>query len=117
LVPLLTDGDAVFCSSLAIARHAESLGRGGPLFAKESDDAILRWVELSDRVMGAGRARMLAGLRVNGAAQREALPPFIPAVLAPMATTAALFHIALARDFEDLLTWRDALYARHRPGL
>jgi glutathione S-transferase len=191
-VPLLTDGDAVFCSSIAIARHAESLGRGDPLFAKESDDAVLRWVELSDRVMCAGRARVLAGLRMNGAAQREALPPFIPAVLrgvlAPMATTAALFlgskyevgrdpdaeaeavlrpafeelravlggrpyllerftfadiamaaslqtlrarkrapigpatreiweNVALARDFEDLLTWRDGLYARHRPGI
>jgi glutathione S-transferase len=30
-VPLLTDGDAVLCSSLAIARHAESIGRGDPL--------------------------------------------------------------------------------------
>jgi glutathione S-transferase len=190
-VPLLADGDAVFCSSLAIARHAESIGRGDPLFTKENDDAILRWAELSDRVMCAGRARVLAGLRTNRAAQREALPPFIPsvlrAVLTPMATTASLFlgakydvgcdpdaeaetvlraafeelraglggrpflldrftfadiamaaslqtlrarkrapigpatreiweNVALARDFEDLLTWRDALYAGHRPG-
>ena len=190
-VPLLADGDAVFCSSLAIARHAESIGRGDPLFAKESDDAILRWAELSDRVMCAGRARVLVGLRTNRAAQREALPRFVPkvlrGVLTPMATTAALFlgskyevgrdpdaetgavlrpafeelrdslggrpylldhftfadiamaaslqtlrarkqapigpatreiweNVTLARDFEDLLTWRDALYAGHRPG-
>jgi glutathione S-transferase len=136
---------------------------------------------------------VLAGLRVNREARREALPPFIPGALrgafAPMATTAAIFlaskydvprdaereaeevlrpafdelrkalgaargpylldgfsfadiamaaslqtlrvrsgapigpatravweNVALARDFEDLLAWRDALYTKHRPG-
>ena len=190
-VPLLADADEVFCSSLAIARHAESIGRGDPLFSKENDDAIVRWAELSDRVLAAGRARVLAGMRVNREAQREALPPFVPGVLrgalAPMATAATLFlgskyhvsrdpdaegdavlrpafdelrtalggrpylfdrfsfadiamaaslqtlrvrersplgpgtraiweNVAIARDYEDLLTWRDALYAKHRPG-
>jgi glutathione S-transferase len=188
-VPLLADGNTVYTSSIAIARHAESIGRGEPLFPKESDDEIVRWAELSDRIISAGRARVLAGLRANRAAQREALPPFIPGalrgVLAPMATTAAMFlgskyevgrdpdaegeavlrpaydelrkalggrpyildrfsfadiamatslqtlratrrspigpatreiweNAAVARDFEDLIAWRDALYAKHR---
>lgn len=192
-VPLLADGDATFCGSLAIARRAETIGRGEPLFPEDRDEEVVRWAALSDRVIGAGRARVLAGLRVDREARREALPSFIPAVLrgalAPMATTAAIFlgskydvprdpdregekvlrpafdelrkalgaprrpylldgftfadlamaaslqtlrtrkrapigpatraiweNVAVARDFEDLLEWRDALYAKHRPG-
>ena len=190
-VPLLADGDAVFCSSIAIARHAETIGRGEALFPKDRDEEVVRWADLSDRVIAAGRARVLAGLRVNRDAQREALPSFIPdalrGVFAPMATTAALFlgskydvprdpdreaeevlrpafeelrralggrsylldrftfadiamasslqtlrarkgaalgpatravweNAAMAADFEDLLAWRDGLYAKHRAG-
>lgn len=190
-VPLLADGDAAYCGSLAVARHADSIGRGEPLFPADRDHDVVRWAELSDRAIAAGRARVLAGLRVNRQAQREALPPFIPGalrgVLAPMASTAAMFigskyhvsrdpdaegaavlrpafdelrealggrpyllgsfsfadiamaaalqtlrvrersplgpgtraiweNVALARDYEDLLGWRDALYAKHRPG-
>ena len=194
-VPLLTcsapHGNAAFCSSIAIARHADSMGGGEPLFPKHRDDEVVRWADLSDRVISAGRARVLAGLRVNRAAQREALPSFIPGALrgafAPMTTTAAMFlgskydvprdsereaevvlrpafdelrkalggrpylldgftfadvamasslqtlrarkgapigpatrevweNVALAREFEDLLAWRDALYAKHRPS-
>lgn len=190
-VPLLADGNVTFCSSLAIARHAESIGRGEPLFPKDRDDEVVRWAELSDRVIGAGRVKVLAGLRVNREARREALPSFIPNVLrgafTPMATTAAMFlgskydvprdpesegenvlrpafdelrkalggrpylldgftfadiamaaslqtlrarkrapigpatreiweNVVVARDYEDLLEWRDALYAKHRPG-
>jgi glutathione S-transferase len=190
-VPLLVDGDAAYSGSLAIARHAQSIGRGEPLLPADRDHDVVRWAELSDRVISAGRARVLAGLRVNREAQREALPPFVPdalrALLAPMATTAAIFlgskygvsrdpdaegaavlrpafdelraalagrpylldafsfadiamaaslqtlrvrkraplgpgtraiweNTEVARDYEDLLAWRDTLYAKHRPG-
>lgn len=191
-VPLLVDGTEALCSSFAIARHAESIGRGDPLFPKEHADAIDRWAELSDRMIGAGRSRVLAKLRTNRDAQREALPSFIPgplrSLMTPMATTAAWFlaskhdvprdfdaeaeaslrpaldeiraalgggrpHLvdrftfadvaiaaalqtlrprkrapigpgtraiwtneALASRYEDLLTWRDAIYAKLRPG-
>ncbi len=191
-VPLLVDGNAVFCGSIAIARHADSVSRerrAEPLFPKDRDEEVVRWADLSDRVISAGRARVLAGLRVNREAQREALPSFIPRALrgafAPMATTAAMFlgakydvprdpdreaeevlrpaldelrralggrsylldrftfadvamaaslqtlrtrkgsplgpatreiweNAALAADFEDLLAWRDEVYAKHR---
>jgi glutathione S-transferase len=186
-VPLLVDGDAVLPSSLAIARHAEGLGRGEPLFPKGQEDEVLRWADVSDRIIGAGRARVLAALRSNRGAQREALPSFIPGALrgalAPMAATAAIFlhskydvdgeaekalrpaldevrkalggrpylldqltfadvaiaaslqavrprkkaplgaatrevwdDAQLAADYEDLLAWRDKIYAKHRPG-
>ncbi len=178
-------------SSLAIARHAEKIGRGERLFLEDHEEAIVRWADLSDRVIAAGRARVLAELRLNRDAQREAMPSFIPGilrgVLRPMVTTASMFlgskyevsrdpdavaesvirpafdelrkalagrphlldrftfadiamaaslqtlrvrkrspfgpatravweNVALARDFDDLLAWRDALYAGFRPG-
>ena len=190
-VPLLVDGKEAACSSLAIARHAESLGRGEPLFANHDAAAVERWAELSDRIIEAGRARVLVGLRSNRAAQREALPSFIPEALrgafTPMARSASWFlgskyavpsdpeqvareslrpaldevraalgtrpqllerfsfadvaiaaslqvlvprkraplgpatrevwtNEAVARDYGDLLAWRDAIYAKHRPG-
>jgi glutathione S-transferase len=189
-VPLLVDGDDVLLSSLAIARHADTReSTAESLFPKGLDAEIERWAELSDQMIGAGRSRVMVGLRANHEAQREALPPFIPGplrgLMTPMAATAAAFlgskydvprdpdaeadrtlrpaldqvraalgdraHILerftfadvaiasalqvlrpptrapigpatreiwtnepLARDYTDLLTWRDALYASHR---
>jgi glutathione S-transferase len=191
-VPLLVDGDEVLCSSFAIARHAEVVGRGAPLFPNGAEHAVAHWSDVSDRIIGAGRAKVLVGLRENREARREALPPFVPgplrAVLGPIAMTAAMFlgskydvppdpdavaerdlrpalveiekalaagpyllgstfsfadvaiaaslqalsprkesklgpatraiwsNESLARDFEDLLAWRDTVYAKHRPG-
>jgi glutathione S-transferase len=190
-VPLLVDAEQVLPSSLAIARHADTLGGTKPLFPSGRESEVERWADVSDRMLGAGRARVLAGLRANRAAQLEALPPFIPGLLrplmAPMAVTAAMFlgkkhavprdadaeaervlrpalddvrkalgdrttlldgftfadvaiaaslqvvlprarapfgpgtrsiweNAALAREYGDLLAWRDAVYAKYRPG-
>lgn len=190
-VPLLVDDGSVLTSSLAIAKHADSLGSAPSLFPHGSEGEVERWADLSDRMLGAGRARVLVNLRKNRAAQLEALPPFIPGpirpLLTPMAVTAAYFlaskhevprdpdgeaesvlrpaldevrkslggratlledftfadvaiaaslqvltprarapfgpgtraiweNTALARDYEDLLAWRDKTYAKHRPG-
>jgi glutathione S-transferase len=190
-VPLLVDDDRVLTSSLAIARHADSLGRAPSLFPAALEGEVERWAALSDRMLGAGRARVLVGLRKNRAAQLEALPPFIPgplrSLMTPMSVTAAVFlaskhevprdpdaeaesvlrpalaevrkslggratlldgftfadvaiasalqvltprarapfgpgtraiweNAALAREYEDLVAWRDAVYAKHRPG-
>jgi glutathione S-transferase len=94
-VPLLVDGAAVLPSSLAIAQHADRIGRGSSLFPKGREQEVLRWAELSDRIIGIGRAGVLQGLRTNKEAQLEALPPFIPGplrgVMAPMASSAAMF--------------------------
>lgn len=187
-VPLLVDGPDVLPTSLAIARYADRVGRGAALFPEEQLDEILRWADLSDRILDIGRARVMEGLRTNPEAQREALPSFIPGVLrgalAPMAVSGGMFlaakyhipkdakreaaklpalldeiraalggrpflqsgltfadiaiaaslqvlrpraaspfgpgtraiwaHDALAREFEDLVAWRDKLYAEHR---
>jgi len=187
-VPLLVDGGDVLTDSLAIARHADRVGRGAALFPAACLDEVLRWAVVSDGILDIGRAAVLDGLRTHRAAQREALPPFIPSalrgVLAPVAATAALFlaakhgvprdaakeaerlpavldevraalgggsfllsgltfadvaiaaslqvlrpragaplgpgtraiwaHEALAREYEDLLAWRDRLYREQR---
>ena len=62
-VPLLVDDDQVLPSSLAIARHADTLGRDKPLFPSGQEREVERWADLSDRMIGAGRARVLVGLR------------------------------------------------------
>lgn len=94
-VPLLVDGLDVLPTSLAIARHADRIGRGASLFPQEQLDAILRWAETSDRIIDIGRSAVVAGLRQSREAQREALPTFIPGALrgalAPMTVAAALF--------------------------
>lgn len=187
-VPLLVDGADVLPTSLAVARHADRIGRGSALFPEDQLADVLRWAELSDGILGIGRASVLEGLRNNRAAQREALPPFIPgalrSVLTPVTATVGLFlaskhdvprdaaaeleklrpllddvrralgggsyllagltfadvaiaaslqvlrpraessfgpgtraiwsHESVAADYEDLLTWRDKVYAAHR---
>jgi glutathione S-transferase len=192
-VPLLVDAEKVLPSSLAIARHADGVGSAEPLFPKGKESEVERWAEVSDRIIAAGRVRVLAGLRKNRDAQREALPPFVPGPLrsafTPVSLTAAIFlgskydvprevgpatdailrsafdevrralgeprrgtlleeftfadvaiaaslqalmprarapfgpgtratweHPVLAREYEDLLAWRDEVYAKHRPG-
>jgi len=192
-VPLLVDGDQAQFNSYDIARHADTIGRGDPLFPKEEADDITKWADASDAIIGAARVWVLDGLLSNRAAQLEALPPFIPGVLrpvmTPMAKTASWFlgskyavkrgggdpraaeanklravlddvratlggkpyllgrltfadvaigasmqalrprkdkrlgpatrdiwaNEPLARDYADLLDWRDSLYATHRP--
>jgi glutathione S-transferase len=94
-VPLLVDGNDVLTSSLAIARHVDKGGRAESLFPGHEEAEILRWADVSDRIIGAGRAHVLVGLRTNREAQLEAVPSFVPAALRgalrPMAVTAASF--------------------------
>lgn len=94
-VPLLVDGPDVLPTSLAIARYADRVGRGAALFPEDRLDEVLRWAEVSDRILDIGRSAVMEGLRKNKEAQQEALPPFIPGALrgalAPMAVTGALF--------------------------
>jgi glutathione S-transferase len=117
-VPLLVDGADVLPSSLAIARHADGKGRGEPLFPREHEEAVLRWAEISDRIIDVGRVKVLRDLKKDRAAQREALPDFIPGALrgafTPMATTASVFlakKYGVARDFDR------EVEARLRPAL
>lgn len=100
-VPALIDGGAVYMDSYDIARQAERLGRGEPLFPAEHADAIRRWNERSERIMAAGRALLVAAMASDGEAKRESLAAFIPGplrgVAEPMAGLALRF---LTRKYE-----------------
>jgi glutathione S-transferase len=95
-VPLFVDGDLVLGDSLDIARHAERVGTGDPLFPAGKERAIERWNTLSNDLAGAARGRVIAGTIADRDAQRGALPRGLPSFLAPMAATGASF---LARKY------------------
>jgi glutathione S-transferase len=100
-VPVLTfDGEAI-AGSIAIARHADRIGRGAPLFPRGADEEIDRWNDLSDVVLRAGRARVLTHMAKSREAQREALPGFVPSplrgVFAPSTKLALRF---LTKNYE-----------------
>jgi glutathione S-transferase len=94
-VPLLADGDLVVMGSVPIARHADKVGRGEPLFPRGKDAEIDRWVEKAERMMEVGRAWLTRRLLANKATQAEALPSFVPGILrgafAPSAAMAVRF--------------------------
>ena len=77
-VPVLFDGGRVVRDSLAIARHAESIGRGAPLFPEGRDADVAHWNGLADVVARAGRALVTPRLRRSPAALIESMPPSIP---------------------------------------
>jgi glutathione S-transferase len=71
-VPLFVDGDVKLMSSDAIARHADRVGRGASLFARETE--IAAWMVTSESNMTAGRALLLPRIAANPAALREQFP-------------------------------------------
>ncbi|QRN98183.1 glutathione S-transferase C-terminal domain-containing protein [Archangium violaceum] len=94
-VPLLLDEAGPLTGSFAIARRAEEMGRGEPLFPADASETIARWEDVSERVLGVARAYVVARLPRNRRAQAESLPSFLPAwargLFAPSATMAARF--------------------------
>ena len=74
-VPALIDRDQMFTDSWSIARHAEAVGSGAPLFPPHAIDAIRDFDERAERLMAAGRARTTARTLESAAALKEALPP------------------------------------------
>jgi glutathione S-transferase len=99
-VPLL-EGDGVrLMDSLAIARYAERAGSAPPLFPTGLDAGIDAWVSLSETLMCAGRARVLAGGPHAMEALRE-VGPRVPAILSPLRDMALVAATAyLARKYE-----------------
>ncbi len=91
-VPLLVDGDAVLMDSFAIARHAERIGRGAPLFPRGREEEVAAWNARSELAMSAGRAMLLSRMAGDRAALVEQVPGFVPgairAVMTPVASTA-----------------------------
>lgn len=79
-VPLLAQGGLRLMDSVGIARHAERIGRGAALFPAAHDHGIQCWIAHADRLMCAGRARVLASGADGLKASREVAPkiPLLP---------------------------------------
>jgi glutathione S-transferase len=73
-VPLFMDAKAILMSSDAIARHADHVGRGTPLFLGGREGEIAQWMKTSELIMVNGRALLLPRILANRDALREHAP-------------------------------------------
>lgn len=77
-VPMLREDGETTVDSFAIAKRAEALGTGPPLFPAAMADEIASWNETSEAVLRVGRAFVLRKRHGDAEALRESLPAFIP---------------------------------------
>src|SRR5262245_56545594 len=80
-VPVLFHEGPVTRAPVEIARYADRVGSGAPLFPSGSEAEIARYVELATGLMEAGRVVSMPRMIQNPAVGRESLPPAIPAPL------------------------------------
>ena len=83
-VPVLRDGKRWWTDSFDIARHAESIGHGAPLFPSTAQAEIEEWNRRSEIALAAGRAILMRSWVDTAELVRAALPPGIPRILEPL---------------------------------
>lgn len=64
-LPVWIDGDRVLTDSFEIAREAERIGHGTPLFPEGADADVAAWNELGERMLAVGRARIVRLARAH----------------------------------------------------
>jgi glutathione S-transferase len=123
-VPLGVEGDTVLRDSLAIAKHADRVGAGSPLFPDHA--AVEGWDARSDAALCAGRVLFFARSIEDREALRESLPGWVPGPLrgamTPVAASATRFlmrkydagEVALAAATATMRAALDALRAALR---
>ncbi len=92
-VPMLVDRGTCLMGSDDIARYAERLGRGTPLFPIDRDREVAGWMETSEALMVAGRALLLPRIAKARQALREQLPAWIPGSVRPALTWVAALAV------------------------
>ncbi|HRG97213.1 MAG TPA: glutathione S-transferase N-terminal domain-containing protein [Polyangiaceae bacterium] len=86
-VPVLTRDDGeVLADSLAIARWADTQGAGPRLFPPEREAEVVKFVDLSERALAAGRGLSLLRMLDDGEALKEMVPKALRRPLGPVAT-------------------------------
>lgn len=80
-VPLYVDDAGAHTDSNDIARRAETVGSGAPLFPSEHEGAIVRWADDADVALQAARALVVAKTIADPEAQVQNMPGFIPRAL------------------------------------
>jgi glutathione S-transferase len=93
-VPVLLTDDEVVSESWDIARYADRMGKGTPLFPAGRDDEVRHLVALADHASDDGRALVTRALLHSPAALDETLPPSLPAVLRPLLRPLARYGTA-----------------------
>lgn len=83
-VPVLRDGRRWLTDSYAIARHAESIGKGTPLFPNDALAEISAWNQRSEAALAAGRAILMRSWASTPELALAALPAGTPAALQPL---------------------------------
>jgi glutathione S-transferase len=100
-VPQWVDEGGVITGSFHIAKRAEAVGQGAPLFPPAAEALIARWEETSERVLGVARAQVLSAMLRNRKVQEELLPGFVPGWLrGAMAPSARLGVRFIARKHQ-----------------
>lgn len=74
-VPVWIDGERVLTDSLEIAREAERIGHGTPLFPAGAETDIEAWNDLGERMLAVGRARIVRQSRAHEDLRLELVPP------------------------------------------
>ncbi len=96
-VPVLITPHGSVHDSLRIARHAERVGTGSPLFPAEHEAAIESWNARSEAILAAARVAVIDRTSRLPAAQLEALPGFLPApmraAMRPLALVGSAFLV------------------------
>ena len=87
-VPVWIDGERVLTDSLEIAREADRIGHGTPLFPAGAEADIDAWNDLGDRMLAVGRARLTRRSREDEELRLELVPPPLRRVR-PLATRLA----------------------------
>jgi len=93
-VPLLMHDGAVITDSYDIARYAETVGSGEPLFPTQHIAAIEAWNRTSDETLALARSIITFKTGASAEAKQEALPPFVPAALRRYAEPVAAMGVA-----------------------
>lgn len=84
-VPMLVTSEGAVTDSLEIARYAERIGEGAPLFPKAHEDEIAAWNARSEVILDAGRALSMRRMLESPAALAENVPgPRLGNLLAPI---------------------------------
>lgn len=85
-VPVLTlDDGVVLTDSLAIARWADRQADGPSLFPREHEAKLVRFIDMSERAMAAGRGLSLLRMLEDREALKEMVPRALRRPLGPLA--------------------------------
>lgn len=96
-VPVLLTRHGALTDSLAIAEHADRIGKGAPLFPEGKRGEVVAWNDASERALSAGRGLVVARTGRSEGAKAEAVPSFVPRALRPALTGMATAGVAFFR--------------------